>query len=93
MQHEKEAREGTATEAMIAHKCQLQRVLVLEMERLNKESRIRPIIIKDQNSCNVAKTPRIPAFDENQMRWIRIYFALRGMLLLRVRREINGLPI
>ena len=35
------------------------------MERLNEEGKFRPINIKDQNSCNVAKTPKIPAFYEN----------------------------
>ena len=36
------------------------------MERLNEEGRIRPINNKDQNSYSVAKTPKIPAFDENR---------------------------
>ena len=36
------------------------------MERLNEEGKFRPINIEDQSSCNVAKTPKIPAFDENR---------------------------
>ena len=36
------------------------------MERLNEEGKFRPINNKDQNSCNVAETPKIPAFNENQ---------------------------
>ena len=59
------------------------------MESLNEESRIRPLNIKDQNLYSVAKTPKIPAFDEN----LDDYFALRGMLLFRDGREINGPPI
>ena len=35
------------------------------MERLNEAGRIRPINIKDQNLYSVAKTPKIPPFDEN----------------------------
>ena len=36
------------------------------MERLTEEGKIRPINSKDQNSYSVAKTPKIPAFDENR---------------------------
>ena len=36
------------------------------MERLTEEGRIRLINSKDQNCSSVAKTPKIPAFDENQ---------------------------
>ena len=35
------------------------------MERLTGEGRIRPINGKDQNCCSVAKTTKIPVFDEN----------------------------
>ena len=38
---------------------------LLEMERLNEEGRIRPMNSKDQISYSVAKTPKIPAFDES----------------------------
>ena len=74
MHCEKEACEWAATKGMIAHKHELQRLTlqndldltkhVLEMERLNEEGWI--INIKDQNSYSVAKTPKIPAFDENR---------------------------
>ena len=52
-----------------------------------------PQYIKDQNSSNLAKHLRYQPLMRIEMRWIHIFVALRGMLLLRDGREINGLPI
>ena len=66
IQRKKEAQERTATEAMIVQEHDLQGISlhndlyqkkhVLEMESLNEKGRIRPMIIKDQNSYSVSKT-------------------------------------
>ena len=87
---------------MIAHERELQRLRlqndldekkhVHKMERLT-EGRIRPINSKDQNSCSVPNTLKIPTFDENLDEMDSYFFALKGMLLLRDGRQINGLPI
>ena len=39
------------------------------MERLTEEVRIRPINDEDQNCYSVAKTTKIPSFDEN---WVEM---------------------
>ena len=55
------------------------------MERLNEEGKFRPINIEDQNSCNVAKTPKIPAFERyaTTQRWKRDQWATKLSALLK----------